>query len=262
MTEAPRTAAVLQPGMILVADVDGTLRGPGEDLGEGVAAMLRRIVECGGMFVPASGKSVEHLAALFSRHKVECRVICGENGADIIHRLDGSSWKDITVSHPDERARIRTHVIACTACNSWEYEEPKESIVTVHFGTAARAREKATIWRQHLTQILGHGEVAVYVHDDGAVDAVPHPSRVSKATVIALLRGRFPGVPIVVAGDGENDLPMMQARGVFTVVCPENAHPKVVEAAVLRDGRRFDGRYGVGVVAGIRWACAQYHLMV
>ena len=93
-------------------------------------------------------------------------------------------------------------------------------------------------------------EVYTYQCDD-AVDLVVDPKNVRKGLVIKLLRARYPEARFIVAGDGLNDLSMLQVGNVVSV-CPANAVPEVRDAVWHAGGVIAQAQYGAGTMEAIR----------
>lgn len=208
------------------------------------------------MVVPASGRTVETLIALLGAAEVDCPVFCGENGAHIQHRLDGDWKEELEVDMRRVREEAEQHLLECAACGGGE-QEVKRCLLTMHYGSVERATMKAQSWRAHLVSIF-EGAM-VLTHPDGALDLVPRG--MSKASAVRFVARRFPGVPVVAAGDGENDISILDDATV-TPVCPGNAHPKVVRAVLANGGHQFDGDCAVGTRKGIRWALLHHGIAI
>jgi hypothetical protein len=246
------TAGLTTPRAILVSDLDVTLRRHGEDLGPGVAMAIATLIEQGVMFVPASGKGVDYLYDLFSRHGVRCDMVCGENGGHIRHRLDGS-WDEIHFGDQSALRTARAHLEQCSMCNSWREEERKVTILTMRFEDHDQAVSKAQRWRACLGRIFGQRPIEVYTYaDDDAVDLVIEPGQVSKVNVLNVLRTRFSGVPLVVAGDGNNDECILQDQRVLPV-CPANASVRAAHPVCANeDGYVSTLDYSAGTLDALR----------
>ena len=247
--------AVRPPRAIVISDVDGTLRAHGETIGQDVPAFLRKMVESDVDFVPCSGKSVAYLQRLFDSLAVWYSMVGGENGGHIAY-FNGNIWADRYFADATALEAAREHLKRCHGCNSWRKIEPKRTIFTARFGTFERARRRAQTWREHMAQELGGVDVAVYTYppNDDAVDLVINPSDISKANAVRFVQECHPGVPIVVAGDGLNDLPMISAKGVIPV-CPSNAAEEV--KAIVREhehGYIAGDPYGAGAMEVIDMA--------
>lgn len=241
------------PQAVVLADMDGTLRDPDKWLERETVRFLRGLVGARVMVIPASGRTVETLITLCGAAEVDCPVFCGENGAHIRHRLYGKWDDEFEVGMRRILEEAERHLRECAACGGGE-QEAKRLLFTVHYDSVEEAAEKAASWRAHLLPVL-EGAV-VLTHPDGALDLVPRG--MSKASAVRFVAKRFPGVPIIAAGDGENDDPMFQSISGATVtpVCPGNAHPNVVRTVLANGGRQFDGVCAEGTMEGIRWALA------
>lgn len=237
---------------ILVLDVDGTLRGPGEVIGNGVAQFLREQVRKGVGIVPCSGKSAEVLDDLFQRLEVPVIAIGAENGGHIVCNPRGSARDEVCLTDELTMWAVQEHLEQCPACNRWVGVEPKRSsVITRRFGNHARAVETAPVWRDHVSRFLRQPvEVFTYTCDD-AVDLVLHPDRIQKLGVIRFLRARHPATRIIVAGDGLNDLSMMDRQDVVPV-CPANAVSEVKVVVRQRRGVIAQESYGAGTVEALR----------
>ena len=146
----------------------------------------------------------------------------------------------------------------CRECKGGEYEH-KRRIITIHFGSLDLARKKADIWEAHLRPLMEKSGFTVMNHPDGAVDFIPRG--VSKTSIARFLMGRFEGMPLIAAGDGVNDIPMLQGVPI-TPVCPGNAHPDVVRVVEANGGRQFAAPCAEGTIAGIIWALARHGIKV
>lgn len=239
---------------ILVLDVDGTLRGPGEPIGSGVAEFLREQARKGVGIVPCSGKSADVLGELFHRLEVPILAIGAENGGHIVYDPRGSARNEVCRVDGVALFEAREHLDQCPKCNSWINEESKRTIITRRFGNPARAAEKAEMWRNHVGRLpyFCERQIEVYIYPgDTAVDLVVDPRNVRKELVIRFLRTRHPQARFVVAGDGLNDLSMMTAPQVVPV-CPANAVPEIKEAVWRQGGVIAQAPYGAGTVEAIR----------
>lgn len=242
--------SVTTPRAIVAADVDGTLREPGAFRLEPVMVdFLRGLMRHGVLVVPSSGRGVETLIALFGGAEVLCPVFAGENGGHVTHYLDGKVRNEFSGDMSLKR-RAGEHIASCKECDGGIPEE-KRRMLTIHFGSLEQAREKAAVWREHLGRIMDPVTFTVMVHADGAVDFVPRG--ISKRSIVGFLKRRFPGVPTITVGDGENDRPMLESEGV-TPVCPSIAHPDVVRAVRENGGRSFDEPCPEWAITGLRWA--------
>lgn len=241
---------------ILVLDVDGTLRGPGELIGKVVVEFLREQERKGVGIVPCSGKSVEVLDGLFRQIEVPIIAIGAENGGHIVCDPHGSAPEEMCLADEDALFEAREHLDMCPKCNSWIAVEKKRAIITRRFGNPLRAVEKATQWLYHVSRLRHfHGRrIEVYTYPgDNAVDLVVDPQNVRKGLVIRLLRARHPQARFIVAGDGLNDLSMLRAKQVVPV-CPANAVPEVRDTVRHAGGVIAQAPYGVGTVEALRIA--------
>jgi len=213
------------------------------------------MIDLGVDFVPCSGKSVAHLRELFDSLAVWYSMVGGENGGHLAYH-EGNVWLNRFFANVPILEEARHHLENCHGCNSWNEIEPKETIFTARFGSFERAHQRAQVWREHMAQILGGAEVAVYTYppNDDAVDLVIDPNAISKVNVVRFVRARFPGVPIVVIGDGLNDMSMITASGVIPV-CPKNAADEIKVAVREQDGGYIAREpYGAGAIEALDMA--------
>lgn len=244
---------------ILVLDVDGTLRGPGELIGDGVAEFLREQVREGVGIVPCSGKSADELEELFSVLEVPIIAIGAENGGHVVHDPRGVARREVCMADVDGEAlrKAREHIDRCRQCGPWIAEDPKRSIITRRFGNPARAVEKARMWRDHVGRLpyFRSRRIEVYTHpDDAAVDLVVDPQNTHKGLVVRCVRTQHhPHARIIVAGDGLNDLSMLRAPRVISV-CPANALPEVQAVVRHAGGVIAQAPYGAGTMEALRIA--------
>lgn len=239
---------------ILVLDLDGTLRGPGEIIGSGVANFLREQVRRGVGIVPCSGKSADVLDELFRRLEVSIIAIGAENGGHLVYDPRGSAREEVCLTDELTLWAVKEHLEVCPECSRGVVAvEPKRSILTRRFGNHERAARTAPVWRDHVSRFLRQPvEVFTYTCDD-AVDLVLHPDRIRKWEVIRFLRARHPVTRIIVAGDGLNDLSMMDRPDVMPV-CPANAVPEVIEIVRRHRGIIAQAPYGAGTMEALRMA--------
>lgn len=239
---------------ILVLDVDGTLRGPGEFIGDGVPEFLRECAAQDVGIVPCSGKSATFLDDLFRVLGVPILAIGAENGGHIVYDPRGSAYDEVCSVDEHALHQAELHLRECCECNSWIMVEPKRSIITRRFGSHACALEKASVWQHHVSRLIGRRQVQVFTYPaDNAVDLVVNPQNVRKSLVIRFLRARHPEARFIVAGDGLNDLSMMDMRGIVLVpVCPANAVPEIKDAVWRMGGVVAQAPYGAGTVEAIR----------
>lgn len=233
--------------------MDGTLRGPVEVIGKGVAEFLREQARNGVGIVPCSGKSAEVLDGLFRQIEVPIIAIGAENGGHILYDPRGSTREEVCLADESSLWAAREHLEQCPKCNRWVAVEEKRSIITRRFGTHERALETAPVWRDHMSKFFRR-QVAVftYVCDD-AVDLVLHPDKIRKLEVVRFLRARHQVARIIVAGDGLNDLSMMDRQDVMPV-CPANAAPEVQKVVWQHHGVIAQAPYGAGTVEALRIA--------
>lgn len=244
---------------ILVLDVDGTLRGPGEMIGDGVAEFLREQANQGVGIVPCSGKSADELDELFSALEVPVIAIGAENGGHVVHDPRGGvARREMCMADVDGEAlrKAREHIDRCRQCGPWIAEDPKRAIITRRFGNPTRAVEKARIWRDHVSRLpyFRGRRIEVYTYPgDTAVDLVVNSQNVHKGLVVRFVRAHHPHARIVVAGDGLNDLSMLRAPRVIPV-CPANALPEVQAVVRHAGGVIAQAQYGAGTMEAIRMA--------
>lgn len=250
------------PPAVVVVDIDGTLRKHGEYVGDGVALMLRSMVEQGVVVVPCSGKNLEFIRKLFNFMEIPTPVIGSENGGYISSLVQGAWHHDSTADRTKLRV-LRDHIDNCPECSCWTEGEQKHSMITKRFGSFHRAEEIAPIWKSHARQLFPDepSEVFLYPPTDDAVDLVLNPKRVYKGRLIAMLRHYYPGAPIVVAEDGLNGMSMVKAAGVLPV-CPSTADDQIKLAVEMQGGMVAREPYSAGTLSALRWALRQFDVRV
>ncbi len=246
------------PPAVVVVDIDGTLRRHGQYIGDGVALMLRAMIEQGVVVVPCSGKNLEFITKLFNFMEIPTPVIGSENGGYISSLVQGA-WHHDSAADRTKLRLLRAHIDSCPECNSWTIGEQKHSMITKRFGSYQKAAEVAPIWKSHARDLFPDEpcEVFLYPPADDAVDLVLNPKRVYKGRLIAMLRHYYPGAPIVVAEDGLNGMSMVKAEGVLPV-CPSTADEQIKLAVQMQGGMVASEPYSDGTLNALRWALRQF----
>ncbi|MBI2577516.1 MAG: HAD family phosphatase [Candidatus Wildermuthbacteria bacterium] len=256
------------PKLVFVFDIDGTLSPPGKGrVSKEVRALLKRALPypafvASGMDGAYCEEVVRQIGgagwfgetgAVYRRGR-DAPVVNSNGGVrSLLDAIEFSPW-----NNRDGLAFARLG--ECTSILSFDPRARKGSFVIRPDPTGAYPSARLCEFLQEVIRERGLKVSIVGPYPDGNLDLVSYgrdDERISKATVIKLLREWFPEAGIVVFGDGENDVSMAELADL--VVTFANGHPELKRIAQERGGIvvPLPGPEG-GCAMGIQWALQRF----